>query len=174
MNDQYMGTIQLCAGTFVPDGWLPCDGRLLAIVQYQALFAIIGNTYGGNGTTTFALPDLRSRTAIGASVREVGIPSGHEAVTLTSQTIPNHFHAMGVSSQDGATPDASNMSMGAPMVPAGRSTDPGNGYVDIKPNVQLNDNSVTASGNSVPHNNRQPFQALYYIICLNGIFPPRS
>ncbi len=153
--DPIIGTIILFAGNFVPKGWAACNGQLLAIQQNAALFSILGTTYGGNGTTTFALPDLRGRVPVGAgqgpglSNYAPGQAGGVEAVTLLQAQIPGHAHMLQ------AAP--ANASAGPSVVTA-----PAGGAQTV---------ITQQAGQSMPHENRQPFLALQYIIATLGEYP---
>jgi microcystin-dependent protein len=148
MSTPYVGEIRLFAGNFAPQGWLPCDGSLVPIADYDTLFQLIGTTYGGDGQTTFALPDLRGRVGV-------------EAVTLTAQQLPAHTHPVVASSQP-ATHSAAAGNFFAqgedPLYAA-----PGGATVTLGP--------TTTFGGGQPHDNLQPYLGLNFIISLFGIFP---
>lgn len=159
------------AGNFAPRGWALCDGQILPISQNTALFSILGTTYGGDGRTTFALPDLRGRvpvhpgTGAGLTSYRLGQRGGVESVTLSPPQIPSHNHAMrGNSGQ----PDESNPENGFPANSAGTGED----LYHSSSNTSM---GVTANaGGGQPHTNVQPFLCVNYIIALQGIFPSRS
>lgn len=171
--DPFIGEVKLFAGNFAPRGWAFCEGQLLPISQNSSLFAILGTTYGGDGRTTFALPDLRGRTAIGpgngpglSSYRE-GQKGGVEHVTLNASQMPTHNHTIRA------------------VTSAGNSTTPTNHvladsaafddeFSNATPNTSMSSAMVTNAGGNQSHENRQPFLAIYYIIALQGIFPSRS
>lgn len=170
MSEPFVGEIRMFAGTFAPQGWALCDGQLLAISENDALFSLIGTTYGGDGQTTFALPDMRGRIPLhagsgpGLSPRQQGSRGGAESVTLTASHLPSHSHeplrattARGdQASAQGNVPAASpSMSM----------------YLEDPPAVSLNTQSVTATGGSQSHSNLMPFTCLNFIISLFGIYP---
>jgi microcystin-dependent protein len=169
--DAFTGEIRLFAGTFAPMGWTTCEGQLLAISENDTLFALIGTTYGGDGTTTFALPDLRGRVPVhqgqgpGLSNYTVGQSGGAETVTLTTQTLPSHSHALLASSAGGS----SNNPQGNLLADG-----PAAAHIEASPNASLAPPSVTAAGGSQPHENRMPYGTVMYIICLYGLFPSRS
>lgn len=170
--DAYIGEIRLVAFNFVPRGWLPCNGQLLPIPQYIPLFALLGNTFGGDGKTTFALPDLRGRVAIGVGAgpsltpRQMGDSGGQESVTLTTQQLPAHTHTLNASSATGtAQTPTSN-------VPA-QSSDGAQLYA-ATPDTAMSQAAIGTTGEGQPHENMPPFLALNYIICYQGIFPPRD
>ncbi len=168
----FIGQIMVFAGNFAPAGWAQCNGQLLPISQYDALFSLIGTTYGGDGQTTFALPDLRSRLPIhqgqgpGLSNYVPGENGGAEAVTLLTSQLPVHTHpALGNSD-------------------AGTSTDPTGGVWASSPNniyiagasadTTMNPTSISGSGGGQPHDNMLPFLTLNFCIALEGIYPSQS
>lgn len=167
-----LGSIMLFAGTFAPRGWAFCNGQLLPINQNQALFSIIGTVYGGDGRTTFALPDLRGRAPIGAgqgaglSNYPVGVSTGNETTTLTVNNLPSHAHALKGSS----SPGTSNSPNG--NVPAVNRD--GILHYGSDADVDMNSAGVTNTGGNQPINNLQPVLAMHYCIALQGIFPSRS
>lgn len=173
-SDAFLGEIMLFAGTFAPRGWLDCNGALLSIAQYDALFTILGTTYGGDGVTTFGLPDLRGRCIHGAGQgpglgnRSLGELSGTEAVTLLAANLPAHTHSM--LAANGAS-DAST--------PTQRlaSVSEANSKVYVQPGgslAELSAQAVSSVGGSAPHTNMQPSLALRYCICVEGFYPSRS
>ncbi len=197
--DPLMATIQLFAGNFAPRGWAFCDGQLLAISQYEALFSLLGTTYGGDGRTSFALPDLRGRVPVGQgqgpglSDYPLGRRSGVETVTLSQLELPSHTHAtQNVPSADQSvllsTEDAVNEIPDAGDVPAianyanGLATErvksfgpPATGKVVEGQKLSGNAGLVIANnGGSQSHNNVQPYLALNYIIAMVGLYPSRS
>ncbi|CAG7658612.1 phage tail protein [Paenibacillus allorhizosphaerae] len=171
--DPYVGEIRLIAGNYAPRGWALCNGQVLLIQQNSILFSVIGIAFGGNGTTTFALPDLRGRAPIhqgagpGLTNREYASEGGNETVTLTEAQIPNHTHA--INNQSTANTDSP---IGAVWANLGRGA-VGNFYSQT-PNVSMNPQAVSAAGGSQPHNNMQPFVAMNYIIALEGVYPPKQ
>jgi microcystin-dependent protein len=172
MSDPYIGEIRMFAGNYAPQDWAFCDGQLLPISQYDTLFALIGTTYGGDGQTTFALPDLRGRLPIhlgsgpGLSPRQLGEPGGAETVVLTSPQLPVHSHVLYAStSPAGSSSPAGNVTAtvsGANIYGAGA------------PTVAMNAQSVAPSGGSAPHDNVMPYLCLSFIIALYGIFPSQN
>ena len=173
-QDQWIGEIALVAFNFAPQGWALCDGQLLPISQNTALFALLGTTFGGNGTTTFALPDLRGRAPIhmgqgpGLSSYVIGQTGGAEVVTLLSTQIPQHTHALAASTANGTsdTPGATAvLAKNASGVPA---------YGTGVPNTTMAPAAIGVAGGSQPHENHQPYLTMNYIIALNGIFPSRN
>lgn len=171
--DPFIGEIILFAGNFAPRGWAFCDGQLLPITQYNALFSILGTTYGGDGRTTFALPDLRGRTPIhagkgpGLSERRLGSKGGQETVTLTANQIPAHNHSINVDANIGNT----NVPINNILANTGAFD---NEYSVGTPNAQLSTHAVGNTGGGQAHNNMQPFTTINYIIALQGVFPSRS
>jgi microcystin-dependent protein len=171
--EPYIGEISMFAGNFEPRGWAFCDGRLLSIAQNTALFAILGTTYGGNGQTTFALPDLRGCVPMhpgqgpGLSPRTLGERGGSETVTLTSSQMPAHIHGVNAVSGGG-----NNTAPTSNVWAASSSRD--NQYSNASPNTTMNPAAIGVAGGSQPHDNVQPFQCINFIIALEGIFPPRN
>jgi len=170
MADPFLGEIRQAAFAFAPRGWALCHGQLLPINQNQALFSILGTTYGGNGTSNFALPDLRGRSpAHFSATLPLGSRVGEEAHTLTVNELPSHSHSL-----QGST-DLANSSAPVGNVTAAK----GRGGKDIyapggSPLQPLSPQAIAASGGSQPHENMQPFTTLTFIIALTGIFPSRS
>lgn len=164
MAQPYIGEIRMFAGNFAPAGWMFCDGQLLPISENEALFNLIGTTYGGDGQSTFALPDLRGRLPIhqgnGLILAETG---GAEEVTLAVSQIPAHSHPLLASSG----PASSNSPIG--NLPAETTTI--NLYIEDSPNSNLSPSAVLATGGSQPHTNFQPYLCISFIISLFGIFP---
>lgn len=169
-----IGEIKMFGGNFAPRNWALCDGQLLPISQNTALFSILGTTYGGDGRTTFALPDLRGRTPVhpghgpGLSDHRLGSKGGQEEVTLTEMNMPAHTHDaktnMLVSQGDTRSDRLSEKS------------DDGfvKGSLDIGKTRQSIPSTVFPAGGGQPVNNMQPFLCVNFIICLQGIFPSRS
>jgi microcystin-dependent protein len=166
MGTPYVGEIRMFGGNFAPAGWMFCDGSLLPISENDVLFALIGTTYGGDGQTTFALPDLRGRIPIHAGAgHTLGEVSGVESVTLTLQQIPNHTHAALAQSGNGSQSNPSN------GVWAGSTQGlyaPGPG------SLAMNPAAIGLSGGNQPHDNMMPFTAVSFIIFLFGVFPPQN
>lgn len=190
--ETYIATVLLWAPNFAPLGWSYCNGGLVAISQNQALFALIGNTYGGDGQTTFALPDLRSRVPIGAGMGQGpgltfyqrGVMGGVEDVTLTQTTMPEHMHvAQGElrafdTPGTSQSPDAGQV-LAAANTQQGPNTLPTRSYAAAAGSpVTLSNQSTSlqigSAGGNLPHENRMPFLGLSYIIAMVGIFPPHS
>lgn len=172
--DNFLGEIRLAGFGFAPRNWALCNGALLPINQNQALFSLLGTTYGGNGTTTFALPDLRGRVPVGyGNNNPLGSKAGTEGVALTVNNIPAHNHAAITGTINTAGEALSTDPTGAFPAPATN-----NQYAPAPATGALAKNALAVkvqnSGNSQPHENRQPFQVMNYIIALQGIFPSRS
>lgn len=172
MADPFVAEIRMFGFNFAPTGWAACDGQVLPISQNTALFSLLGTNFGGNGSSNFALPDLRSRLALGTgqgpglSQRVVGESGGAAAVTLTDAQMPGHSHdLLGVPSPTTGSPADAALAPTANSAPAYRI--PG-------ATTSMASDSLAASGGSLPHNNRQPYLGLNFCIALQGIFPPRS
>jgi len=163
MAQPYVGEIRLFAGNFAPAGWMFCEGQLLPISENEVLFVLIGTTYGGDGQSTFALPDLRGRIPVhqgnGFMLAETG---GAEEVTLTTSQIPNHTHPL----LGSADPAAARSPLNGVF---GRS--PGDAYASEFTPQALAPQAVAAVGGSQPHTNFQPYLCVDYIISLFGIYP---
>jgi microcystin-dependent protein len=171
--DPFIGEVKLFAGAFAPRGWAFCDGQLLAINQNTALFSIIGTTYGGDGRTTFALPDLRGRVPLGprrgaglSDYRE-GQKGGVEHVTLTTSQMPNHSHSLNADTNAGTTNVPTNHILA-------NTAAFDNEYSTQSPNTTMNTTAIGNTGGNQSHENRQPFLAINYIIAVQGVFPSRS
>ena len=164
MGNPYVGEIRLFAGIFAPAGWAFCDGQILPISENETLFQLIGTTYGGDGQTTFALPDLRGRVPIhqgnGVILAEQG---GVEKVTLTIPQMPVHGHSFMASSAPANSPNPA-----AQVLAETLTTTP---YFAGPPGVALAPQSVLNTGGSQPHDNLQPYLCVSFIISLFGIFP---
>jgi len=167
VSEPFIGEIRAFGFNFAPRGWATCSGQILSISQNTALFALLGTTYGGNGQTTFALPDLRGRVAVGMgqgpglSSKTLGEVSGQEAHTLTANEMPAHTHAQPASNADQSTNRPGN------AVPTKGGVYAGSG------DGTLMDPTTQAGGNQ-PHTNMQPYLVLNYCIALVGIFPSRN
>jgi microcystin-dependent protein len=165
MSDAYIGDIKVVAFGFAPRGWALCNGQLLPIAQYQALFSLLGTMYGGDGKTTFALPDLRSRIPLhtGNGYNQ-GQPGGEVGHTLTVNELPLHNHtAIGDSTAGKASQPGGELAAGSVQAAYGTSAD-----------LTMNPAAARPAGNAQPHPNLPPYLVLNFIICLNGIFPTRN
>jgi microcystin-dependent protein len=171
--DPFIGEIRIFSGNFAPSNWAICNGSLLSISQNTALFSLLGTTYGGDGRTTFALPDLRSRVPVHQGNNfDLGQMAGVESVALTSSEIPSHNHSASASTET-PSPVGSGIDLtGATVyVPASVPRPPC--YVPNGASVAMAPQAVQLSGGSVPHNNIAPYLAINFIIALNGVFPSR-
>lgn len=171
--DPFLGEIRLFAGNFAPNNWLFCQGQLLPIQRYTTLFSLLGTNYGGNGTSTFGLPDLRGRTPIhwgqgpGLSDHFIGEQGGTATVALTLDELPAHTHAaQAVGTPSEASPEGALWSW-----PAGRGAP--TFYGAGAPNAPMLPTLISPTGGSQTHNNYSPFLVLNYIIAMQGIFPQR-
>ena len=171
MSEPFVGQITMFAGNFAPRGWALCDGQILAIVQNQALFSLLGTTYGGDGRTTFALPDLRGRLPLhsgqgpGLVDRRLGAKSGSESVTLVSTQLPSHAHPLQGTDSAATTPDPSGSVFA-------RSS--GDAYGSEFSASNMNGAAVSNSGGGQAHTNLMPSLAINFIVALFGVFPSRS
>jgi microcystin-dependent protein len=169
MADPFVAEIRIFPFNFAPKGWAWCDGQLLPLSQNTALFSLLGTTYGGNGKTNFALPDLQGRAPMhpgqgpGLSLHDLGETGGSETVSLLESEIPSHQHSVNVVNDSGAQPN------------------PGQAYVaranifnSTLNNVSMNAQDLAPAGGDQPHNNMQPYLTFYFCIALQGIYPPRT
>lgn len=175
--EEYIGIIKLFAGNFAPRGFLLCNGQILSIQQYTALFSILGTNYGGNGQTTFALPDLRQKFPIGTNdTTGIGVQVGNKTVTIGNQNLPNLSLSLKVSNADSTTSiPASDTFLSIPGSTSGRDFIPTLGFSNAaNPNlVTMNPQSVTLNSTNTPIDITPPSVALNYIICVEGIYPSR-
>jgi microcystin-dependent protein len=170
MSEPFVGEIRMFAGNFAPRGWAFCDGQLLAVSQNDALFSLLGTVYGGDGRTTFGLPDLRGRVPLhaghgpGLSNRRLGAKGGEEKVTLTVNQLPSHTHKL-----QGTT---ANAAQGSPQ-----NTYLGTATFDYLTEFEVPQNfasdAITHIGGSRSHTNLMPFLCIHFIIALFGIYPSR-
>lgn len=173
-QEGFIGEIRMFAGNFAPRSWAFCDGQLLPINQNEALFSILGTTYGGDGRTTFALPDLRSRVAIhagqgpGLSNYPQGAKGGSETNTITTAQMPSHNHTVNAVVEDGnQSVPTNNLLAGTKVLDKE--------YSDASvSNTTMNSAMINNQGGGQPINNIQPYTTVRYIICLQGVFPPRN
>jgi len=179
-TDNFLGEIRLFGGNYAPEGWVFCDGRLLSIFQNEALYALVGTTYGGDGMTTFAVPDLRGRVPIsqgagpGLTSRIMGESAGAEEVTLGLVNLPSHAHSVAAST------DAATTRSAGPTVVLAEAKDKIAGQTDarylpasksVSSSVTLSANQVSSTGGSQAHPNVMPSIAVNYIMAVTGIFP---
>jgi microcystin-dependent protein len=167
MAQPYVGEIRMFAGNFAPAGWMFCEGQLLPISEYETLFNLIGTTYGGDGQSTFALPDLRGRIPIhqgnGFILAETG---GSEEITLTVNQIPAHKHTLLAVAEPGRSPNPEgNLLAKSTTLDA---------YINDTPSSPMNSQAISQVGGSQPHNNFQPYLCVDFIISLFGIFPSQT
>ncbi|MEA5446015.1 tail fiber protein [Gammaproteobacteria bacterium AB-CW1] len=163
--DQFLGEIRIFGGNFAPRGWAVCDGRVLPIKDYDALFMLIGTEYGGDGEETFALPDLRGRLPLH---RSQSLPQGHsggdETVSLSRQQLPEHSHTLraGSDNADKGAPGSNVLGRDASV----------NLYANLgQPDVGMSDSSIGHTGGGQPHENMMPFLCVNFIIALTGVWP---
>jgi len=174
--DPFIGQILAFGLNFAPKGWELCNGQLLSIAQYQALFSLLGTTYGGNGVTTFALPDLRGRVAInqgqspGAKSYVMGESSGQEQVTLISTQMPTHNHVATFlgNGEDASSGEPGNKTLGSASANIYNANPPESGETLNAGSIQ-----VGVAGGNMPHNNMQPYLTINYCIATEGIYPSR-
>lgn len=177
-NEPYIGAIFIFAGNFNPRGFMLCQGQLLPIAQYTALFSILGTTYGGNGTTNFALPDLRGRAPIGQgqgpglSPVNLGQMGGANSVTILTNNLPSHTHTISVSTSSAAQASPLGNFLASVVdsqggASTGYNTAPSGG-------ATLSPAAVNATGGSLPLNIQDPYLGINYIIAVQGIFPSRN
>ncbi len=169
--ESFVGEIRIFAGNFAPTGWALCNGSLLSIAENDLLFALIGTTYGGDGQTTFALPDLRGRIPVHmgqnpstGTTYNLGQKAGTETVTLTANQLPAHTHLAQAVEADGTatTPEAGVWAEGADI------------YTTDSPNTSMASSLVASEGGNQPHDNVMPFQVVNFIISLYGLYPSQS
>jgi microcystin-dependent protein len=182
MATPFLGQITVYPYSFAPYGWADCAGQLLPISQYAALFSLLGTQYGGNGTSTFGLPDLQGRIPvgqgqlIGGENYVMGETGGQENVTVLTTSMPAHNHTLGATTAHGTINNPSGMLLSQPQVGGGRGhgEDTGNIYNPGSVDTPLAPAAIGPAGGSIPHNNIQPSLVLRYCIALQGIFPSRS
>jgi microcystin-dependent protein len=174
MADPFVAEIRIFPFNFAPKGWAWCDGQLLPLSQNTALFSLLGTTYGGNGKSNFALPDLQGSAPMhpgqgpGLSLHDLGEIGGSETVTLLESEIPAHTHSQmaNTTTASKSLPTNNSFAKGSSMTP----------YLAPSgaPLVNLSDQAITPAGSSFPHNNMMPYLTLYFCIALQGVFPPRT
>lgn len=173
MADPFVAEIRIFPFNFAPKGWAWCDGQLLPLSQNTALFSLLGTTYGGNGKSNFALPDLQGRAPMqpgqgpGLSLHDLGETGGSETVSLLQSEIPAHFHTLRANVVDLA--DTNVASASASFALSG-----GGALYQASPNASASDQALAPGGGDQPHNNMQPYLTCYFAIALQGVFPPRT
>ena len=175
MSEPFIAEIRIVPYNFAPRGWAFCNGQIMSIAQNTALFSLLGTTYGGNGTTNFALPNLQDRaplhwgTGPGLSPRTLGETGGSAAVTLIGSQLPAHTHSMLADPTGGGLASPAGNTWGQP---AARTPAPL--YRNGSPNTAMSAAALGSTGGSQPHNNWSPFTALSFVIALQGIYPARN
>ncbi|EJL67999.1 phage tail protein [Chryseobacterium populi] len=181
--DEYMGIVKLFAGNFAPRGWMFCDGRLLSIAQNSALFSLLGTTYGGDGITTFALPNLIGRMALGAGTSQgkfnpLGMVAGSEQTTLLAQNLPSigaGFQFKVANKNANSSTPAATSAIAITGTQVGRDFNAVPSFVnDSNPDTVINGQSISFVSQNLPINNMPPYLGLNYIICVSGIYPSRE
>lgn len=176
-DEQFIGEIAHFSYNFAPKGWLPCSGQLLPIAQNQALFSLLGTTYGGDGRTTFALPNLNARSAVGTGQGpgldsiNLGQVGGQTSVTLTPAQMPQHSHVLGASKTQATASDPTNAVPAQPYDPAAIAPYKAYGPTD---NSTMSPAAVATAGGSQPFSIRSPYLGLQCCIAIQGIFPSRN
>lgn len=173
MADPFVAEIRIFPFNFAPRGWAWCDGQLLPLSQNTALFSLLGTTYGGNGKSNFALPDLQGRSPMhpgqgpGLSLHDLGETGGSETVTLLESEMPSHSHALRASIDD------ADLQIPQPQMTMAKSSGQ-NAYSATATLVSLAPEALPPAGGDQPHNNLQPYLTFYFCIALQGVFPPRT
>jgi microcystin-dependent protein len=173
MADPFVAEIRIFPFNFPAKGWAWCDGQLMPISQNTALFSLLGTTYGGDGKSTFALPNLQGRAPMqpgqgpGLSLHDLGEDSGSQTVTLLTTEMPAHPHTM-----RGDTVDTADTNVPSPSASFAQSS--GGTLYQASSNTQLAAQALTPAGGNQPHNNMQPYLTFYFNIALQGVFPPRT
>lgn len=176
MADPFVAEIRIFPFNFAPKGWAWCDGQLMPLSQNTALFSLLGTTYGGDGKSNFALPDLEGRAPMhpgqgpGLSLHDLGETGGSETVTLLESEIPAHSHSWRVSSSGADEEGLKNPTNNA----TGKEVNTLPIYVPLSANVNMSPFGLAPAGGDQPHNNLQPYLTYYFNIALQGVFPPRG
>ena len=166
MSEPFLAEVRIVGFNFAPRGWAFCDGQILPINQNQSLYSLLGTTYGGDGRTSFALPDLRGRTPLHFDTFGLGARAGEERVMLTEQQMPNHQHALMASSTDGDAPVPGTFVLARSVNQPYRSP--------TAPLQPMSTEAVASTGNSQGHENMQPYLTLNFCIAITGLFPSRN
>ncbi len=180
MADPFVAEIRIFPFNFAPTGWAQCNGQLLPISQNTALFSLLGTTYGGDGKSTFALPDLQGSAVVnpgqgpGLSLWDLGQVSGSQAVTLLTSEIPVHGHALNAVAAAGLTPSASGTMVSNGSWVQGAQRGVVQSYSTNAPDTAMSPTAMGSAGGNLPHNNMMPYLTLNFCIALQGVFPPRS
>lgn len=175
MSDPFIGEIRLFGFNFPPQGWAQCDGQLLPISQNTALFSILGTTYGGNGKTTFALPNLQGQAPLqagqgpGLTLRDLGESGGEAEVSLLAAEMPAHAHTAAASSTKADQTDPTNNVWATGVSPARVPN-----FYATGADVAMSNQAIGVAGGDQPHNNMPPYLVLNFCICLQGVYPSRS
>lgn len=175
MSDPFVAEIRIFGFNFAPTGWAQCNGQLLPLSQNTALFSLLGTTYGGDGKSTFALPDMQGNAPMhpgqgpGLSLHDLGETGGSETVTVLDSEMPAHNHLVAVK----GTPPPANAGIPDPATVLARSSG-GTAYTAPAALAAMSFNMIAPAGGSLPHNNMMPYLTLNFCIALQGVFPPRS
>ena len=175
MSDVFLAEIRIFPFNFAPKGWAFCDGQILSLSQNTALFSLLGTTYGGDGKSTFALPNMQGNAPMhygqgpGLSLHDIGETGGRQTITLLQSEMPAHTHALMAYNN----PPPANAGTPAPTLALARSSG-GTVYTSLASQVTMNQSGVALAGGSQPHNNMMPFLTMNFCIALQGIYPPRT
>ncbi len=173
--EPFLGEIRVFPYWFTPQGWLPCNGQLLTIQQYTALFALLGTKFGGNGTSNFALPNLQGRCGISTdySTLPIGTSAGEAAHTLTIAEIPPHTHSLSAVDVNGSVRQPSGTVMVGKSMNSARTPAPYDAFGEGPGTVQMGASALGIGGGSAPHENMQPYLVMNYCIASSGLWPPQ-
>ncbi|NOQ63169.1 MAG: phage tail protein [Methyloprofundus sp.] len=169
MSDSFTGEIRMFAGNFAPRGWAFCNGQLLNISQYDALFSLLGTNYGGDGRSSFGLPDMRGRIALhagsgqGLSSVSIGHKGGQESVTLSANELSSHSHRVTATNKESNQADPTNHGLSQGEI-----------YSNASPSTNMNAAAIANTGGNTSHNNLMPTLCIHYIISLEGVYPSRN
>lgn len=180
MSDPFVAEIRMFGFNFAPRGWAFCNGQILPISQNTALFSLLGTTYGGNGQSTFALPDLQGSAALhpgqgpGLSLYDLGQVGGVETVTLLENELPVHNHTLSATTVNGTGSSAAGAQLARAFKGNLQSSNTGRIYSTAAPNQAMSPLALQIAGSGLPHNNMMPYLTVNFCIALQGIFPPRN